>query len=182
MSEQALNPTQMAAEAKAAYDRGEYESAASIYQAAVQAYQAVGEPLMAAEMVNNSSVAWLQSGAAEKALEVVVGTDAVFAEAGDIRRQAMALGNRASALEALKRLDEAMALYQQSADLLQQAGLGELRAYVMQAISKIQFRTGRQFEALASMQAGLEGIPNPSLKQRFLRRLLRLPLRNLGVR
>lgn len=182
MSEKALNPSQLAKEARTAYERGAYESAAALYEAAARAYQAAGDGLQAAEMANNCSVAWLQAGEPAKALESAAGTDEVFATAGDIRRQAMALGNCASALEGLKRLDEAMAVYQKSADLLQQAGLGELRVYVMQAISKIQFRTGRQFEALASMQAGLEGLPHPSLKQRVLKRLLRLPLRNLGVR
>jgi tetratricopeptide (TPR) repeat protein len=110
-----------------------------------------------------------------------MGTDAVFAAAGDLRNQALALGNQAAALEALRRRDEAMALYQQSADLLKQVGESELRAYVMQAVSKLQFRSGNYFEALASMRLGLEGIRNPTLKQRILIRLLRIPMRSLGA-
>jgi hypothetical protein len=45
------------------------------------------------------------------------GTEAVFAEAGDIRRQAMAVGNRGTVLEALKRYDEALDAYDLSASL-----------------------------------------------------------------
>ena len=179
MSQEVRTPAQLAEEARGIYQAGEYTSAGQLYQAAAQAYQAVNEALLAAEMANNSSVAWLQAGEANQALQAVGGTPDIFGAAGDVRRQAMALGNQAAALEALRRRDEAMALYQQSADLLQQAGEGELRAYVMQAISKLQFRAGRHFEALASMQAGMEGIRHPTLKQRVLKRLLRLPLRSL---
>jgi tetratricopeptide (TPR) repeat protein len=169
-------------EGLAAYQQKDFRAAAQAYQASALAYRVAGDALMAAEMANNCSVAWLQAAQPQEALTAVEGTELIFAAAGDLKRQAVSIGNQAAALEALQRLDEAIASYTRSAELLKQAGEGELRAYVLQSISKIQFRTGRQLEALASMQAGIEGINHPNLRQRLLKRLLRLPMRWLGSR
>lgn len=174
MSETA-SPNELANQGKSAYKRGDYIAAASVFRAASQGYKAAGDVLNAAEMANNSSVAYLQAGEAESALEVVEDTPEIFAEFGDLKRQGMALGNEAAALEALKRLDEAVEIYQQSADLLAQAGEDKLRANVMQSLSTLQFRTGRQLEALSTMQNGLEGVKRPSPQQRFLKKLFRIP-------
>jgi tetratricopeptide (TPR) repeat protein len=165
----------MAKKAKAAYQRGDYLLAANTFESASQAYITAGDELNAAEMANNGSVAFLQAGEAEAALKVVEGTPEVFAQAGDLGRQGMALGNYASALEALDRLEEAEEAYAMSAELLEQAGEDKLRANVMQSLSGLQFRSGRQLEALASMKTGLDDVKKPSAKQRFLKRLLSIP-------
>ena len=60
------------------------------------------------------------------------------------------------------------------------AGESEFRANVMQSLSQLQLKTGRQFEALASMEAGIDGLESPSAKQRFLKRLLKLPYKYMG--
>ena len=181
-STQALSGEQLKEEGNTAYQNGDYTASAQYFSAAAESFDSKNEHVLAAEMANNSSVAWLQAGENEKALELVEGTDAVFAAAGEIRLQAMALGNKAAALDAMGRIDEAVILYEQSAELLEGIGEGELRAYILQSISKIQFRTGRQFEALSSMHAGIEGIKKPTLRHRILKRLLRIPMRGLGVR
>jgi tetratricopeptide (TPR) repeat protein len=170
-----ISPQKLDKEGKSAFQRGDYPAAAQAFEAACQAYTAAGDRLNAAEMANNSSVAYLQSGDGEAALRAVEGTEAIFAEAGDLRRQGMAAGNRAAALEALDRLDEALHVYELSADLLEQAGEDQLRAHVMQSLSALQLRTGRRLQALASMQAGLEGVQKPSARQRLLKRLLNIP-------
>jgi hypothetical protein len=107
----------------------------------------------------------------------VLGTDEIFAAAGDARRQALAIGNQAAALEGIGRSEEALEAYSRSADLLASLGETELRANVMQSASALQLRMGRQLEALASMQAGLSGLKHPTPKQRLVRRLLGLPFR-----
>ena len=181
-SAQPLSADALKKEGAAAYTKGDYPAAGRSYTAAARAFEAMDQPVQAAEMRNNSSVAWLQADEPELALEAVFGTEDVFAAAGEIRLQAMALGNKAAALDALGRLGEAVMLYEQAAEMLQQIGEGELRAYILQALSKVQFRTGRQLEALATMQAGVDGIQRPSLRQRILKRLLRIPMSGLGVR
>lgn len=173
--DEALNPKQLFKEGQSAYTRGDHLAAAKAFEAASQAYMAVQDSLNAAEMANNSSVAFLQAGDAQAALQIVEGTPEVFRLAGDIRRQAMAIGNLAAALEALNHLEEAIEAYQQSADLLKQAGEDQLRLNVMQSLSALQLRTGRQLEALASMKVGLDLAEKLSGKQRLIRKLLNIP-------
>lgn len=170
------SPQKLAKEGKAAYKSGEYEAAARLFEAARQGYQAVNDPLNAAEMANNCSVSYLQAEDGEAALAAMQGSDAVFAQAGDLKRQGMALSNRGAALEALERSEEAIATYQEAAKILQQAGEDQMRAQVMQSLSSLQLKLGRQWEALGSMQAGLEGVQDPSLKQKLLKKLLNTPL------
>jgi tetratricopeptide (TPR) repeat protein len=174
------SPQIQAKEGKSAYQRGELLDAARYFEAARQGFGAAGDWLSAAEMANNASVAYLQAEQAESALKAVEGTIEVFAQAGDLRRQGMALGNQAAALEELDRTEEAIAAYQKSAEILDQAGEDQLRANVMQSLSMLQFREGRQLQALASMQAGLEGVQRPSPKQMFLKKLLHIPFEMMG--
>lgn len=162
--------------AKAAYGRGEWAAAAQFYQAARAGYESRLAPLDAAEMANNASVAYLQGGDADQALAAVVGTPEIFADAGDLRRQGMALGNRGAALEALERFDEAIETYEESARVLEQAGEDQLRANVMTSLSQLQFSMGRRLQALASMQSGMEGVRRPSPKQSMIKKLLNIPI------
>ncbi|KAA3645290.1 MAG: hypothetical protein DWQ07_12530 [Chloroflexi bacterium] len=177
---EAHNPNQLAEQAKSAYQGGEFKKAADLFEAAASGFKAQDDAGSVAEMSNNQSVALLQSGDAEAALAATLNTDKVFEELGDTKRQAMALGNQAAALEALERVQEAEQGYQHSAELLKAVGEDELYATVMQSISAIQMRTGRQIEALASMQAGVDNAKKPSLWQRFLKRLLQIPMRLLN--
>lgn len=170
-------PDRLAKQGKSAYQRADYTSAAEVFQSAATAYQSAEESLLAAEMSNNASVAWLKADRPEDALQVVLGTEVVFSQAGDWKRAGMAFGNMGAALEALGRLEEALSAYEQSAELLKQAGDSETRLYVMQAISALQLQTGKQLQALATMQAGLDGVARPSAKQRMLKKLLDLPSR-----
>jgi tetratricopeptide (TPR) repeat protein len=172
-----MDPKQLADEGQAAYNRADYLSAAQLYKAAADSHNSADQKLLASEMSNNCSVAYLKAGKPEKALEAVSGTDQLFAENGDVLRQAMALGNRAAALEGLNQLEEAMAAYQQSADLLNSLGEAELRAYVLQAMSAIQLRRGQYLEAYTTMGTGVMGLDKPNLTQKLLRSLMQLPFK-----
>ena len=175
-----LSPQQIAKEAKSAYKKGDYAVAAQSFEAARQGYLLANDVVVAAEMANNCSVALLQAGDKDGALTAVEGTETVFLEAGDRKRQAMALGNQGAALEALGRLEEAEQAYWKSAEILKEIGEKDLRVSVMQSISALQLRTGRQLQAVASMHAGVENIDKPTPKQRFLKRLLGIPMHLLN--
>lgn len=177
MSQESIKTT--ATRAEKAFREGNFTAAAELYQQASQAATQTGDTLQAAEMDNNRSVALLQAGDGQAALDAAQGTDLVFAQAGDTRRQALALGNLAAALEAVNRLDEALSRYQQCSDLLKQIGDTENRPAVLKSISSLQIRMGHQLEALASMDAALGEKKNLSLQERFLKKLLDVPMRML---
>jgi tetratricopeptide (TPR) repeat protein len=169
-------PNLLAEDGKRLYANGEYLQAAETFESAARAYAAQEDALTAAEMKNNQCVALLKGKQAQAALDAVLDTDAVFAGAGDLRRQGMALANQAAALEALKRREEAAALYERAAGLLEQAGEDQLRADVLRSLSALKARKGQGLDALIAMQDGLGGVKAPTLKQRILKQLLRLRL------
>ena len=176
---EALTPQQLSQEAQTFYNQGDYRSAAPLFKAAADGFLGEGDPFSAAEMANNSSVAFLKAGDAQSAFEAAKGTDLIFAEKNDILRQAMAIGNQAAALAQLKQVGSALDAYTRSAALLEQAGEFDLRAYVMQAISELQLRSGHPLEAYATMQAGVMGINKPNLTQRLLKTLMQIPFKFL---
>ena len=155
------------------YQTGDFKNAARLFGEAATVFLSQGNQLDAAEMKNNQSVALLQAGDARGSYDVAHGTAQVFLEGGDFRRQGMAFGNEAAALNALGRLDEAVVSYRLAADALEKAGEDQLRASSMQALAGIQLRKGKYLDALFSMQIGLAGLKHPSLKQKILLLLLR---------
>ena len=171
---------ELAAAGKAAFERSEFEAAANAFQAAADGFNLAEDPLNAAEMNNNCSVALLQEGDAHRALAAVQGTAEIFAAAQAVRQQALALGNEAAALQALKKFEAAESLYRESADLLAETGEDELRASVLRSISELQLKQGRHLEAVASMHAGLDGLEKPKPRQRLVRRLLEMPFKFLN--
>jgi tetratricopeptide (TPR) repeat protein len=172
-----LTPQQLTKTGESQYQAGQFEEAASTFEKAAKSYANVNDPLMAAEMANNRSVALLKAGHSSQAYEACLGTDQIFAQAGDNRRTAIALGNQAAALEALGQKEQALDLYQQCSDLLKQENLPELRSAVLKSISALQLRTGRQFEAMASMDAAINTKKHLSLRERILQVLMKLPFR-----
>jgi tetratricopeptide (TPR) repeat protein len=168
-----LTPQQLSEEGTQAFQKGQYEAAANSFAAAAEGYAAAGKPTDSAEMKNNQSVALLKAGDAQGAFDAAAGTDSIFQAAGDIRRQGFAVGNEASALDALGRLDEAAKKYQQSADLLEDAGEDQMRAIVLQSLSTLQFKQGRAIDAAISMQSGVIGVKKPTLKQRITKTLIK---------
>jgi len=162
----------MADQAKKIYQDGDYMQAAREFAGAASAYASAGDPLKSAEMKNNQSVALLLAGEAQAALDAVAGTEQVFAGSEDFRRQGMALANQAAALQALKRLPDAIECYQKAGVVLEKAGEGELRVDVMQQLSMLNLRRFKFYDAVLALQSGLAGVKNPTLKQRFMKKIL----------
>jgi tetratricopeptide (TPR) repeat protein len=167
-----LSPEPIIAQAKAAYQQGDFSAAAEAFARAAGACAAGGDPLMAAEMKNNQSVALLRIPRPQDSLEAVLGTDEVFAAAGDFRRQGMALANLAAALEALKRKDDILDAYRRSAEALEKAGEWELRAEVMQFLAAHYLRRGRFYDAVLTLQSGLASVRNPTPRQKLFKKIL----------
>ena len=170
--ENVKTPEQLAEEGKRYYQQGNFPKAAESFVSAAQGYAAQDNALMVAEMKNNQCVVLLQIRKLDEALEVVTGTETVFAEAGDHRRQGIALANRATVVDALGRWKEAVLIYRQAADALQQAGEEDMRADTLKSLSQMYMKHGRFTDAVIAMQEGLMGIKNPSPRQKFLKKLL----------
>ncbi len=159
---------------KKAFEEGDFESAIQSFSDSAKVYSEEEKTLDAAEAQNNLSVALLQDDRAEEALEAAKGTDILFAESNDPLRQALALGNQAAALDALGQLDEALTLYEKSADLFGEIGEGEYQEIVLKSIAAIKLRSGKLQDSAYTMLDSLSAIKKPNLFQRFLKFILRI--------
>lgn len=166
-------PAQLEAQGKRAFADKKFDEAAALFRQAADSYTQGSMGLMAAEMMNNASVALLQAGKPQESLDAVMGTEKTFEEAKDIKRQAMALGNTAAALEGLNRYDEAIQAYELSADLFGQVNEGDLRAMVMKSAAAIKLKTGKIAESAFKMMGSLDVKETPGFFERILRFFLR---------
>jgi tetratricopeptide (TPR) repeat protein len=168
-----IEPTELSDQGKRAFQEKKFEEAASLFEQAAQGFTLGRNGLLAAEMKNNKSVALLQAGRAQEALEAVGDTDEYFAGHKDLRRQAMALGNQAAALDALQRYDEAIKKYERSADLFADVKDGDMRAMVLKSAAAIKLKTGKITDSAFKMMGSLDAKDKPSLFERFMRFILR---------
>lgn len=166
-------PQQLAEQGKLAFIDKKFDQAASAFSEAASAYEALDDALNAAEMKNNLSVALLQAGKAQEAYDAAAGTDEIFAQAGDVKRQAMAFGNQAAAQEALKKVDQALEAYERSAALFAEAGESEMRSTVLQAAAMLRLKRGKMVDSALSMIGSVQSTKKPNLLQRFLKFILR---------
>jgi tetratricopeptide (TPR) repeat protein len=164
----------LADDGKRAFESARYESAADMFAQAARGYADLKDKVNAAELRNNLSVALLKLHKDQDALDAALGTDEIFEGAGDAKRQGMAIGNQAAALESLGRLDEALAAYERSAQLLADAGEGDLRSLVLKSAAGIQLRRGKLAESGIRMIGALEAKRHPSIFERVLRFFVRV--------
>ena len=142
-----LEPAQIADQGKQAFESKNFIEAAELFRQAAEEFTAGNSALMAA--------------------------DQIFAEAKDIKRQGMAVGNQAAALEGLNRYDEAIAAFERSAELFAQAGEGDLRSMVMKSAAAIKLKTGKITDSAFKMMGSLDVKENPSFFERILKFFLR---------
>jgi len=168
------DPIQLAEKGKEEYAKGNHAAAADLFAQAAQTYTDAQDELNAAEMKNNQSVALLQAGNAKGALEATEGTEVIFQRAGDIKRQGIAVGNRAAALEGLKKYQEAITEYERAASLLEQAGEGDMHSVVRKAAANLHLKHGRISAAQMDVYDSLRLVEKPSFTQRILKFIRRI--------
>ena len=172
-----LNPIALAERGKQEYQKGSYLVAADIFLQAAQAYESTHDELNAAEMKNNQSVALLQAGKAKEALQATDGTEAIFEKAHDLKRQGIAISNRAAALEGLKKWNEALAEYDRAATLFEQVGEGDMHSIVRKAAAGINLKRGRISDSQMDVFDSLRLVEKPTLMQRIMKFLVRIGFR-----
>jgi len=151
-----------------AYKKKKFKAAAQSFVECIRLLDEEQDALSAAEMRNNLSVVLLELKLPEDSLSVLKDTDLVFEKAGDTKRQAMALGNMASALQALKKYPEALSFFENSAELFKTINEAELRAITLQKIADLQLKTGKQYQAMASLEASYDQNEKKTIKERVL--------------
>jgi tetratricopeptide (TPR) repeat protein len=176
MDAETLDPTTLADQGKQAYNKGDYLAAADLFLRAAQAYTSAQDELNAAEMKNNQSVALLQAGKAREALQATEGTEPVFQQAGDLKRQGIAISNRAAALEGLKKWNEALAEYDRAASLFEQIGEGDMHSIVRKASANIHLKRGHISDSQMDVYDSLRLVKKPTLSQRIIKFLMRIGL------
>lgn len=168
------DPIKLAEQGKEEYAKGNHAAAANLFAQAAQAYADGHDELNAAEMKNNQSVALLQAGKAKDALQATDGTEQIFQKAGDLKRQGIAVSNRAAALEGLKKVDEALAEYERAAAILEEAGEGDMHSIVRKAAANLNLKRGRITAAQMDVYDSLRLVEKPNFTQRILKFLRRI--------
>ncbi len=163
----------LADQGKQEYTKGAFGAAADLFSQAALAYENVQDELNAAEMKNNQSVALLKAGKAEAALHATDGTEAVFQKAGDLKRQGIAIANRAAALEGQKKLSEAMDEYNRAADIFEEIGEGDMHSMVRKATAEIFLKRGYIVNTQMDVLDSLRLAEKPTFTQRILKFLMR---------
>jgi tetratricopeptide (TPR) repeat protein len=171
-----MDPISLVESGKSAYGKGNFKAAAGLFSQAARAYASMQDELNAAEMRNNESVAWLQAGKAKEALQATDGTEVIFEKAGDMKRQGIAISNRAAALEALNKWKEALAEYDRAASLLEQAGEGDMHSIVRKAMANLNLKRGRINDSQMDVYDSLRLVEKPTFTQRIMKFLMRIGL------
>ena len=171
-----IDPTTLAAQGKTEYEQQNYLAAADLFSNAAQAYTLRKDELNAAEMKNNQSVALLQAGKAKEALQATEGTEEIFQRVGDVRRQGIAVSNRAAALEGLRKWSEALAEYDRAASLFEQIGEGDMHSTVRKSAANLNLKRGRIVDSQMDVYDSLRLVEKPTLTQRLLKFLMRIGL------
>lgn len=172
-----VKPTTLAEQGKKEYEQENYLAAANLFSNAAQAYTLMKDELNAAEMKNNQSVALLQAGKAKEALQATEGSEEIFQKAGDIKRQGIAVSNRAAALEGMKKWQEALAEYDRAASLFEQVGEGDMHSIVRKAAANLNLKRGRITDSQMDVFDSLRLVEKPTLLQRIMKFLVRMGFR-----
>jgi len=167
-------------EGKDAYQNNKYAKAAKLFGQAKQEYESLNEVIKSAEMANNQSVSLLQAGKGKQALKAVLGTEELFELHGEKLQQALAIGNKAAALAAVKRVEEAETAYKKCVEILKELGEEKYISEVMNSLANLRLKDKRQYEAAASLITSLDLKGKPTLWQKFMKFLLEKIFKKAG--
>lgn len=164
------------------FEKKQFKSAAEIFLACVEQLEGEGQNPDSAEMRNNLGVALVRNKQYQAAIEALIGTDKTFAQAGDLQKQGMALANLGNAYEGLKNFEAAMQAYEGAVECFKQCGEQKMLSVVLKYLSDLQMKTGKQYQALASLKSSYEEAPNANLKNNFFKRSIDMMIKKVTGR
>ncbi|MBI5304605.1 MAG: tetratricopeptide repeat protein [Chloroflexi bacterium] len=163
---------------KQLYDAGSLHEAMAAFQRARAEFLTAGELAQAATVGNDLGVVYYLSGRGAEASQVLEDTLAQFERLGDARGQAKAAGNLAQVLNHAHATEQAERYYKRAADLFHQLDDRMLEYDTHRALSHMLLMTGRFLESLAAYDRALAAKGGAG----FLRAIIQIPLRIMGVR
>jgi tetratricopeptide (TPR) repeat protein len=162
------------------YQQGEYQEALSHLNAVYKHYQAENNRNLVAQVANDIGVVYTVMQRWQDAEKCLNEAHNLFTQLEDYSGEAQALGNIGSMFRARGNLKEAAANLQLSADRFHLVGDDERRAMTLRVLSMVRLSQFRFLQALAAYDAALACVATPSAWQKFLRRIISLPLRMLS--
>ncbi len=152
------------------FQKNQFKPAAETFQKCVTLLETEGLTSESAEMRNNLGVALVRAKAYQEALEAIQGTPEAFLATADTQKQGIALANLGNALEGLKENDAAIEAYEKAIECFKACEEKKLRSITLKYLSDLQIKTGKQYQALASLKSSYEESPDVNLKNNFFKR------------
>jgi tetratricopeptide (TPR) repeat protein len=154
------------------YEQQDYEAAARVFKQASDAFDAAGQPDMAAEMQTNIGLVHRALGEHQQALDTMQQALETFKETNDTLRLAQVFGNMGGVYLEIGDKEQAYNCYRQAADGFLEVGERKMYGETMLAIAKVQFKDGKIWPAAATYEVGLEYLDRLTMSQKVLQRLI----------
>jgi tetratricopeptide (TPR) repeat protein len=164
------------------FQEGLYEEAATAFEQAQEMFAAQGEDVEAAEMVNNLGVICRLQGKWDEAIAALEEAKEIFARLGDRSREAQTLGNLGGLYAEKRERDRSKECLRQAADIFADLGDAQHQGETLLALGVQKWKTGDRTGGLATYEAGLHTLEEPTVSQKTLRGLLSVRARLLGGR
>lgn len=161
--------------------RGTLNNSASDLEKSRADALARGEGRLAARISNDLGVVYYFSGRSAESRVALERARDGFTQLNDQSGRAHAIGNLARLEEKSGNAKDALALYQQTADLFHDCSQPTEEFATLRSLSQLYLRHGAWLQALSSYDRALTIKPSKNLFDAFLHWLYQIPLRMLGV-
>lgn len=153
------------------YNQYEYEEAGRAFRQAQEAYEAAGQPNMAAEMKVNIGLVHRALNENHQALAMMQEALHTFQDQTDELRMAQVLGNMGGVYTKLNDKEQAYSTYRQAADIFLDLGEKQMYSETLLAMGSLQIRDGKVFVGAATYQIGLAELENLTARQKILKQI-----------
>ncbi len=167
---------------RAAYDRGEYDTAVEAFEEMRLLWQQAGDKRGEARALSDLGVAQQKMGNLADAHQAYEEALALYEAIDDEQGKAVVMGNLATLMRLRGATDQAESLLQEAADLFSTQDDREREAATLRLLARLQLRRGVWLDALLNYNRALDHMGRLTSRQKLLRGLTHLFLRIIGVR
>ena len=156
------------------FQEGLYVEAAERFEEARRMFDAEGDVVEAAEMLNNLGITYRMRHEWDKAIEALERAQTAFAKLDDRSREAQVLGNLGGLYASQGQREKAKTSLHEAAGIFADLGDTQRQGETLLALGVQQWKSGDRQDGLTTYQVGLETLERPSTGQKALRGLLNL--------